>query len=175
MKRWASNLFCLFSLLIFATSVALWVRSLMRSERVTWYIDRTDYSVRLPLTRYNIEAVSWADGRVAFFHASHEFAHWVQFPRGLSRESLAPGSGLYLGSVATNMRSIGFGPFIYFAGESSDNTASMTDTTVVLPLWLFLIFAVPPILWLRKRRKNRGRGFPIEAGESSQHPVVSSQ
>jgi len=37
-----------------------------------------------------------------------------------------------------------------------------TDWFVRLPLWLFLPFAIPPILWLRRRSRRAIRGFPVE-------------
>src|ERR1700740_3077166 len=36
MKRWARNSFCLFSLLVFVSSVTLWVRSYFVAEGVVW-------------------------------------------------------------------------------------------------------------------------------------------
>jgi len=39
---------------------------------------------------------------------------------------------------------------------------------IVLPLWLFLLFAIPPVLWVRRYRRNRGRGFAVMVTELSE-------
>jgi hypothetical protein len=38
----------------------------------------------------------------------------------------------------------------------------MSVRFVLLPFWLFLLFAIPPMLWLRRWRRSHGRGFPVD-------------
>ena len=42
----------------------------------------------------------------------------------------------------------------------------------MLPLWLFLLFAIPPLLWLRRWRRAQGRGFPVEVGQTAAEAVT---
>ena len=48
----------------------------------------------------------------------------------------------------------------YMAGTNTNDLGSELD--ISLPLWLFGLFAIPPVLWVRRWRRKGGRGFPME-------------
>jgi hypothetical protein len=54
-----------------------------------------------------------------------------------------------------------FGSFqlLYDRESPPDNNASAL--LLVLPSWLSLIFAIPPLLWLHRRKREHARGFEV--------------
>jgi hypothetical protein len=56
--------------------------------------------------------------------------------------------------------------------SGTDDGSTMARMT--FPLWLFLPFAIPPLLWLRRWRKTRGRGFLVETKKELDHPPLST-
>ena len=38
----------------------------------------------------------------------------------------------------------------------------VSQQQIILPFWFFLPAVIPPLLWRRRWRRNRGRGFPVE-------------
>ena len=84
-------------------------------------------------------AIRWS-GRTA-----KDFPHrLVRYRSGVNRVSLS--SMIWL-------------PYFATSGEG---------TALVIPYWIILLAAaILPALWLRRRRKRSGRGFPIQASEQS--------
>jgi len=153
-RRWAWNIFCALSLLIFATSTMLWVRSCFISEDFT----HLSTSARMNWTDFHVELVP---GRIRFVHEWHYdqparsgFGEWYHnrlSPQVVQYEHRNRGDQF-------NVRCCGF-QLVYCIG--ADELVGCSLLIAAFPLWLFLIFAVPPLLWWRKRRKLGGRGFPL--------------
>jgi len=170
MKRWLWNVFCALSLLIFATSMTMWVRSYSVGESLHWLDWELDWtpqrklvhiwSYRLACSRgdvsaekeYRVTTHNWSG------HAGWSVEHWVSpFPVYPWRWSSNPTITRFLGTR--------FSRTAY-----ADREGSLRSTFVAVPLWLFLIFAVPPLVWWRIRRKLGGPGFPLQPIPKTESP-----
>jgi len=158
-KRWAWNSFCLFSLLVFASSVILLVSSfLVRSEVAA--ID-----VRSPAAS-TVYSVAIARGEVGI--ARDVFDDSVlgtgRFTRWLWSQQLWP-SSLHDRTTPGDLAYTDVLGFQYNRWQTG-GYSHLSRWHLVLPFWLFFPAAVPPFLWWRKWRKKGGRGFPVAvAGE----------
>jgi len=61
-----------------------------------------------------------------------------------------------------------FGGLEIWGLNFSDRASSGVIRDVHVRLWLFLPFAIPPILWLRRWRRRATRGFPVEVTASTE-------
>jgi hypothetical protein len=168
-RRWTWNIFCALSLLILATSAMLWVRSYViwdQFESKTWGEGEDVF--------YSIDCSKGALGIYRYWEADD----LIQKPGGWgwSHHSLKPQP---LWNVPGPARVL---PTLHFLGLHLHHLSHTTDHGrivtfgVALPLWLFLIFAVPPLLWWRGRRKIGGRGFPVAAaGGSGSCPTAAGR
>jgi hypothetical protein len=160
MRRRAWNIFCALSLLIFATSVTLWVRSHFVSEEFTHCstsanANWADFHVDLVPGRIRFTHEWYYDGRVG--SGFGEWYHMRLAPHVAEYEHRSRGDQF-------NIHCYGF-QLVYCIG--ADSYAGYSLWIVAFPIWLFLIFAVPPLLWWRKCRKRNTRGFPVQAAEYS--------
>ena len=161
-RRWAWNIFCVFSLVIFATSVTLWVRSYFVADYAMWtpyaWTDATGMPIPNGGSSY---IVGYRRGAVGIFRDAGNF---YSRPSGWRHWSRAPTNGEFYSATPSDRLNLHFGSFrIWYKVEAYSNGWA-SWRCVVLPFWLFLIFAVPPLLWWRKRRKRLGgRGFPVAA------------
>ena len=159
-KRWAFNLFCLVSLLIFAASVALWVRSVSFSDY--FYSPEFQWNSGSGIAAYRTEqyGVGWRwcsvyVHRVAWqlrtqTHADTEWRYSTLYQRPRSSLSLLQRVAILLGHFQAESKLTAF------------PAGAKKEQTLMCPLWLFLPFGILPVVWWRKRRANRGRGFAVE-------------
>ena len=148
MKRWAWNIFCAFSLLVFVASVTLWVRSYYAIDYLSHFPNQA-----LPAVRRGNDVVhSWFlrsnRGVIAFGQGYILIQTWSTCPAGWEYQTRQPE----------------FGPFAFGLRDSRGISVSqqLFATYCEIPLWLFLPAGIPPFLWWRKWRKKRCRGFPLD-------------
>jgi hypothetical protein len=164
-KRWA----ILLSLLVFAGSLILWVRSYLSPEAMGWsgtYPELTRNGTRVRGLSY---VIGWAGGSAAFHRNRYD---WPNNPYNGSGgwgygQVEPPGPALVEPPTAEdrfNLRLAGF-QVRHFVHATKDGWQS--DHHVVIPLWLFLPAAIPPVMWWR-RRKGRARGFPVRASSAGE-------
>ena len=170
MKRWVKNLFCLFSLLVFASSATVWVRSYFAFEGVDYQMRRTD-TVTLPaVTCVQGCGLRWSQGaaglygyKVADQSAARVHLGWVHYKSAAPAPMIWPTSPL----DRFNVQYAGFA-LVYATDLPSPPLQSLA--VVQVPLWVFLPAGVPPFLWWRRWTRNRGRGFEVLAGAESAAP-----
>jgi hypothetical protein len=161
-RRWAWNIFCALSLLIFATSVTLWVRSYFATEVFGWFQIERDGSGAEYSLLYQRDIVGFRIFRSDVLRQSPTFRGWrhLRFP---------PTSIYPPGNQQIDYVNLQFARFVFHFRRNRIYPSWFTDLVVHIPLWLFLIFAVPPLLWWGKRRKRLGgRGFPVAAATDQQ-------
>jgi len=138
-----TNFFCALSLLVFVTSVTIWVRSYFVRDLVVWSwreVPTRDVGWELESTR----------GRCGVIR------HWIDYD---SPKSPMP----------SNLKYFKFEPkdlvgFVNTKSFKSLGVASHSAQGLAIPLWLFLPAGIPPFLWWRKWRRGRGgRGFPVQS------------
>jgi len=146
-KRWAWNIFCALSLLIFAMSLTLWVKSYFVVDLISYIRPRTAIQSSL----YGIESSRGALG-----------IYYVQAKGTLPKQD-TPGCHYYSYRAAPGDNSFAsmHGPLAVRHQVYKGLYQTLDFRFVIIPSWFFFPAAVPPLLWWRKWKKNRGRGFPI--------------
>jgi len=173
MKRWLWNIFCALSLLIFAASVTLWIRSYFIGEIVECsarQIDSTGQSGPRLASDYVIQSSRGAISLALLHTQDARFftGPWQTLHRRWDLvDTLLESHWRY---ERINVKFLGFQVLYYVLPEVNGSTSSVK---LVLPLWLFLIFALPPVMWWRKRRKLAGRGFPLQPIAKTESPSPS--
>jgi len=164
MKRKLSNLLHALTALLFILSAIVWPLSYFMSYRLQ------RYSYWLDSTTQPAQVATLGD---EIFCSGGQ----IQLSRGRSNSALygsvpSPG-GHWASELSIPRRSFGnrMSPFdsfnLRFAGfQIQFNAASnppgwWTGKVLILPLWSFLLFGVPPLLWWRRRRRP-DRGFTVQ-------------
>jgi hypothetical protein len=161
------NLACSISLLIFVLAVTLGILSYFEAQEIqyqSWTIPPSSTS-------------TFGDARVLRFEcAQATFAFSIEsvqattaeYPRsGLSRQSWHAESNLISGTRRRPLLDFRIVGIEFDHDDWVRRGYNGVQTCVVLPFWLFLPAAIPPILWLRRWRKNRGRGFPVDTAAAT--------
>src|SRR5262249_36356304 len=128
------------SLLILAGAMTLWIRSCFGGEGVLWIWQRTPKQVHHWYASYGNGSISIQHDRLdsdLLITASTGWTYY-KFPDTLQ------------------YRGFGFNRVVG-TGEHLKTVSQIAR----FPLWPFLLFAIPPIIWWRRRRKTGGRGFPL--------------
>jgi len=118
------------------------------------------------------QTFGWSRGTVAFgnsYSQSHLF--WQPAPWEIGWQRLTekwPAPWIAVPASPSNLVHFSWGGFELAYSVDEDPRWIARDLWVRLPLWLFLIFAVPPLLWWRKQRRNaHSRGFPVQEAEKN--------
>ena len=160
-KCWAWNVFCLFSLLVFALSVTVWVRSYFAWEAITMGHSWTDLERKPPVRRGATAGLEWCCGMVIVSRLAEDGPVMAYDKITWRYERRRP--------IKFNSPSLsvwGVAP-VQFAGlqllytKSNYTGTRESEARVAAPFWSFLPAAIPPIVWLRRRRKENLRGFPM--------------
>jgi hypothetical protein len=160
-KRWTKNLCCLFSLLVFVGSVALWVRSYFVCETIITSTVHTD-SHRNPVWSGFVDyIVTWARGTIGFdrWRVEYEGSPGVGGQWNYRRSE--PIKTAIMVSSPEDKLNLHAGGFQLLYSVRTDELTATYEHRLVLPLWLFLPLGIPPLLWWRRWKRNRGRGFAV--------------
>jgi len=178
MKRWSWNIFCALSLLISATSVTLWVRSYLSWDQIYHQSDTTN---RWPEDKFNDKTLTWA---VGWERGKLVMLRDAEYHAGIGGGALAKGwqfgtsntqGEVLWNDLFANRMDLHFAGLQFRLFVGKEGWIASSTTIVTLPLWLFLIFAVPPLLWLRGRRKLGGRGFAVEVPEEMEKTDMNAK
>jgi hypothetical protein len=157
-KRLAKNSFCLMSLLVFVASLALWVRSYCGGDTILR--SRAQMFPGLPriARRSTLYIAEWNGGRLFVARYRVEARHRPIFLPGWQHQRGEMFLGILPMSPVKPAIDLNFSRArlsyeikILPAGWNSALWLS-------IPLWLLFPAAIPPLVWLRRRRR---RGFPI--------------
>jgi hypothetical protein len=153
-KRWAKNLFCIFSLLVFVGSVMLWVRSYFVGDGIYWFGGDADGE----FDRLGMESARGTIGvsRLKITHTAR-----AGRPAKLYRMRWEPRRNLIASRRAIKDINLQCLEFQLIHAVMNNQGESLSDDRLIVPLWLFLPAAIPPLMWLRRWRNGRGRGFPV--------------
>lgn len=176
MRRRASNFLCAFSLLIFLLSVTLGTRSYFVAEGLSNSTEHTQSGAGWGITRNSAYGISWELGKLEIFCKRTQMLASQSVAKGWEYHSHKPTS-----DSGTIVRSNGDRINLHLAGSQlvySINTDSSgwreSYFRLLVPFWIFLIFAVPPLLWWRKRRQMGGRGFAVAMAEGASRHAKSN-
>ena len=157
MRPWAKNILTVLSLLIFVGSVTLWVRSYFVSEMVWWE------GLRTATQTLSYHAVS-GRGTVGILRVRYERLALSHRPApGWSYIRADEPRGVHVVSLPDSRLRVEWGPFQLLSGVRTGPRGQWSsEQWLVLPLWLFLPAAIPPVLWWFRRRPRNARGFSVE-------------
>ena len=129
--------------------MAIWVRSYFVTADIERWSRQTDLTRTPPLTRSLGWGIGWGPGTLGIFHSRGESSvpkelarTWIYREFGPKRVLLtaaAPGDRF-------NLRFDGF-QLLYRVETNADGWLSLR--LLVLPCWVFLFAAIPPLMWWR--------------------------
>jgi len=162
-RRWAWNIFCALSLLVFVSNVTLWVRSCWVREYVAYWRGTTDGFSTPAHSRGISYSLQWTRGTICVSRYRQDFHGIPTLNSSWSYVTDRPAKMFSGGKLPDDWFYFVRGDFriALNLGHTPDGLTS--SQYLIFPLWLFLIFALPPLLWWRKWRKRNRRGFPVEA------------
>jgi hypothetical protein len=147
------------------------VRSYVATADFERFSRHTDAKQQPPVTHTLGYGIGWARGQVGLFHYRGESSTpatpvrtWIYREFESDRKLLTPPSQ----DDRSNLRFAGF-QWLYRVEKKADGWLSLK--LLVLPLWSFLLAAIPPaVAWRRQRRARAAR-----AAEVQQPPPSSSR
>ena len=122
--------------------------------------------------------VSCSQGFVSLGHLHAKYTNRALEPTGWDYKGLPRGFDLHLSKSKFDHLNVFFVGVQVVDYREWYQSWGESYQFLVLPLWLFLIFAVPPLVWWRQRRKRLGggRGFAVEAmATAAENSAQSSQ
>ena len=160
MRRWVLNIFCILSLLVFGLSVAIWVWSYFVTADVERFSRQTDLTQHPPLTRILGYGIGWAPGKLGIFHYRGESSVPATSVRTWIYREFGPTRRLITPATLDDRVNLRFGNFqlLYRVETNADRWQSLR--LLILPFWVFLFAAIPPVIWWRRWRRTRSPGAP---------------
>jgi len=168
-KRWAWNIFCLLSLLIFATSVTIWVRSRFFEEDIFWKCNLFVHEGAAGVTKQSCTGVEWANSIISIYREKSEGVWYDPQQAGWHYAKSELPEFPPARVQRPDRLDLEFGGFAFCHQYSANPPSTYSELSVRAPLWLFLLAGIPPFLWWWKWRKIHGRGFEV-----SMRPVKTS-
>jgi hypothetical protein len=176
MRRALRNFLCIVSAALFLSGMFAWcARGYVsgRIQRWNYRLDTSHQPARQEMFFYEI----WcADGAITFSRSRDNSPPFGAAPRPgghwASELSTPPRNHGPLTTPydRTNLRFAGF-QMRTMDAKSADRW--WTAQELRLPLWSFLFFGIPPLLWWRQRRRQRFRGFPVASAERNDDSILT--
>ena len=139
-----------------------WVRSYVVAEQIERQ-QTAQTSVRWHGMRYSRGAVAFDSLQVSY-NENHPFGWPDENVRGVwwSYKRLPEPPNLYAEKKYDSSVKFEFAGVQLKTSAQNASVASTFAWHVIVPLWPSLLFALPPLLWLRKIKKPAGRGFDLQ-------------
>src|SRR4051812_34878629 len=142
--------------------MGIWVRSYFTAEVIARESDWTKTTPQPLVVRVRMYWIAWPRGTIAIERTSGESDLAMPTISRWHYDRAQPLENLVETGSADDRMNLRFGQFQLNHRAESWAGGWSAHQRVVLPLWAFVIFAIPPLLWLRRYRRYRGRGFPVE-------------
>lgn len=154
--------------MVFLLAMGLWARSYFAWERMVMTTYPTSVDASSGFSGFADHSLTWSRGSVSFsrFHVEMKngnYAGRVQW--NYLRENPRPMRMPERNGDLTNIQVLGFGLLHTqtVGGRYRDDIIE-----VRAPLWSFAVFGVPPALWLRRRLRQRARGFAVQTVDAAE-------
>jgi hypothetical protein len=160
-RRRLWNIFCVASLLVFALSVMIWVRSWMVSDAFARYRawhDPPDQTTTIEGSGYGF---AWARGAIEFGRVRYQRRRRERTGTSWEYHRETPSQDLIASASKGDRVNLQLGQFQLRYTVDTHPTGWTSHQTLTLPLWLFLPAAIPPLIWRRRHRRRHMRGFPV--------------
>jgi hypothetical protein len=151
------NAFCVLSLLLFLLGTAIWVRSLWVTADFERFSRSTDHGRNPPLTRTLGWGIGWGTGTLGFFHYRGESSVPRQHASTWIYREFGPTRNLLTAATSDDRVNLRAGSFqlLYRIERSVEGWQSLR--LMVVPLWTVMATVIPPLVWVRGRRRRRSR------------------
>jgi len=155
MRRWAWNIFCVLSLLLLVLSGGLWGRSYFATADFERFSRQTDITRHPPLTRTLGYGIGWAPGTLGIFHYRGESSAPATSVQTWIYREFGPKRTLITAATPDDRVNLRFGNFqlLYRVETNADRWQSLR--LLIVPFWVFLLAAIPPVIKWRGRRRAR--------------------
>ena len=155
MRRRLANVAAGLSLLVFIAGMAVWIYGNKAAADLERFVRVTDHSQSPPVTRTSAFGVGWGGGALGLFRYHglsgtpvDEARTWIYREFAPTRSAVAAPSP----DDRINRR-IGRFQLLHRVQISADGWLSVW--TVAFPMWMFVLFGVPPAMWVRRRVRAR--------------------
>jgi hypothetical protein len=160
-RRFAFNVLAIISLLVFVTSTGIWVRSYFVGETFQRLRVQNEWLQKPFGTELLMHGIGWAQGRIGINRTRAQVDTTVFVTNGWQYNHFDPTTAVVPSPSPFDRVYYQFGQFRLRHTITSMGTGWISQQDLAVPLWLFLPAALPPVLWLRRRRRTSGPGFPI--------------
>jgi hypothetical protein len=155
MRRWALNIFCILSLLVFGLSVVIWVWSYFVTADIERFSRQTDTTRHPPLTRTLGYGIGWAPGTLGIFHYQGESSAPATSVQTWIYREFGPKRTLITAAMPDDRVNLRFGNFQLLYRVETDAGRWQSLRLLIVPFWLFLFAAIPPVIKWRCWRRAR--------------------
>jgi len=166
-KRWAKNIFAALCLLIFASTLTIWVISYWGGGYVVRTIEKLDPAEPKFAVQEMQYVAECGGGDVWFQRFRRDFRYEALGLAGWGYGRGNPLWGVDSSAPPTRETTFRFAGIYYGHRVRQWGINGMSTVCLVLPLWLFLPAAIPPFIWWRRWRKKDRSGFPVTMAESA--------
>jgi hypothetical protein len=166
MPRWrrrASNMLCAISLIVLIVAAMFWIRGYFAHDTLAvwrWFAPDPQNPALLRQVSYGLQLgrgeIGFSRYRVDVQNARLKPGLGWQYYQTPSR------SLIELPTLVDRFR-VQFAGFQLRHVVFQSGKASTSGVDVVLPSWVCIPFAIPPVLWLRRRKREHARGFEVTA------------
>jgi hypothetical protein len=167
MKRWASNIFCMLSLLVFVSGMAVWVRSYLVEDDIQRWIVQTDPPAQSVRTRRLTYSLAWSRGTIYIARSQSNLEGEWPGPTGWFFGHAKPTGVSILASSPNDRANFQLGGFQWVDEFVAQAEGWRSAQRLSAPLWLFLPAGIPPWMWWRRWRRSGGRGFAVQVAGSA--------
>ena len=151
MRRWAFNAFCLLSLPVFIAGLAIWARGYLVPADVEWFSRYTDAARDRPLTRTLCFGVGWGPGTLAIFQYHGESSVPAETARTWIYREFDRTRTLNVAPAPDDRANLRLGTVQVLHRITTTGDGWLSLRILVVPVWLVLVFALPPLMWWRRR------------------------
>lgn len=154
MPNWARSIFCILSLLILVASIAVWIRSYFVAADLERFSRETDATRQPVLTRTLAYGIACGPGRFGIFCYGGESHEPKQLARAWIYREFPPARKLNLARSPDDRVNVRLGSFQFVHQVQTSADGWIGERIVIVPFWIFLLAAIPPIAWWRRFRKR---------------------
>ena len=169
LRRWAINILCGLSLLIFLLAMTLWVRSYFVADVIAEARVRFGPQEQDRPTEWVYHDIAWSRGAIAITRKRDHREGYLREDSGWFYARMSYPRPLGEAASAGDRVNIQLGGLQLLHAVDSYEDGWTSRQLAMAPLWMFVLFAIPPLLWVPARvrwRGQRGRGFPVYAEPS---------
>jgi hypothetical protein len=148
------------SLLIFSAGMVVWAYGQWAAADLERFVRFTDHSQSPPVTRTSAFGVGWGGGAMGLFRYHGLSGTPVDEARAWIYREFPPTRSAVATRTPEDRINWRIGRFQLLHRVQTDADGWLSVWTVAFPMWAFLLFGIPPAMWVRRRVRARPRSAP---------------